>query len=383
MLRIPQLIVSYSLMVSMLACGSEPSAPHESPESLGTHDVGYLTFNAIDPAREDRTLVIDVWYPADAEAAQAASNATYPLSSIFGMESEVALKDVAAHSATDQPLLIFSHGYGGINRQSVELMEALASHGFIVASPEHTGNAQSSFTDSFDVAASNRVPDLSFVIDTMLERSTLPDDLFYNRIDANKVAALGHSFGGMTVIGSAAGWAGASADNRVKAIVPMSAVIDREIQEDERESDNGGFTPEQLASITIPTMLVGGTEDVSVPIENNVIAYEGLTHTPKLYMVDITGANHTHFTNVCAIGDFLIETGFSEENWANMGAADLVDPYNATCSEDAFPMTVFNRLLNLYVVSFFKLELMGDESYEKYLTLDFAANEEFIEFSSK
>ena len=258
------------LLLGLFACSAANTLPEYTPDAPGEHPVGYLTFDAVDSDRADRTLVVDVWYPADAGSAVGATAATYPLSAIFGMESEVALKEVAVNQAV-LPLLIFSHGYGGINRQSIALMEALASHGFIVAAPEHTGNAQDSFTDTFDVAASNRVPDLSFVIDTMLNRNADSQDLFYNRIDPELIGAVGHSFGGMTVIGSAAGWAGAPADPRVKAIAPMSAVIDREIQEDERESENGGFSEEQLGSITVPTMLVGGTADVSVPIENNEI----------------------------------------------------------------------------------------------------------------
>ena len=102
-----------------------------------------------------------------------------------------------------------------------------------------------------------------------------------------------------------------------------------------------------------------------------------------MYKVDITGANHTRFTNVCDIGDFLIETGFTQDNWENMGAADLIEPYEATCSETAFPMEEFNRLLNLYVVSFFKLELVGDTAYRQYLTSDFAQNEPAIGFEVK
>lgn len=367
---------------TLSACSNTLALPEHTPDALGEMKVGYLTFDAVDSNREDRSLVIDVWYPADAESAQAASAATYPLSAIFGMESEVALEEVAVHLAA-LPLLVFSHGYGGINRQSVALMEALASHGFIVAAPEHTGNAQDSFTDTFDVAASNRVPDLSFVIDTMLSRNADSEDIFNNRIDSDLIGALGHSFGGMTVIGSAAGWAGAEADTRVKAIVPMSAVIDREIQEDERESENGGFSPEQLASIRVPTMLVGGTQDISVPIENNAIAFSQITQAPRLYKVDISGANHTHFTNVCDIGDFLIETGFAKENWENMGAADLIAPYEATCSEDAFPMVEFNRLLNTFVVSFFKRELIGDEAYAAYLAAEFASGEPAIDLTIK
>ena len=373
------------LMVTLLffGMGCAENAPHAPPQTLGEHAVGYITFSATDSQREDRTLVIDVWYPADSQAAASADLATYPLSAIFGMESEVALDAVAVDATQKLPLLVFSHGYGGINRQSLALMEALPSHGFIVAAPEHTGNAQNSLTDSFDVAAGNRVPDLSFVIDTMLSRNLDSEDMFFGRIDENLVGALGHSFGGMTTLGSACGWAQAPADTRVKAIAPMSAVIDGERQEAERNSPYAGFSSEQLGSITVPTMLVGGTEDISVPIENNAIAFEQITQAPILYKVDITGANHTHFTNVCDIGDFLIETGFPKENWANMGAEDLIEPYERTCSETSFPMSEFNRLLNLYVVSFFKLHLLEEAAYEDYLSGDFADTETAIGFELK
>ena len=378
--------VSYPLLatiVVLIGFGCSESVPHEPPTALGSHKVGYLTFDATDASREDRNLVIDVWYPADAQAAVSAKPATYPLSAIFGMESEVALEDVGVESSKSLPLLVFSHGYGGINRQSIALMEALASHGFIVAAPEHTGNAQNSLTDSFDVAASNRVPDLSFVIDTMLARHQDSEDIFFGRIDEEFIGALGHSFGGMTTLGSACGWANAPADMRVKAIAPMSAVIDGDLQQAQRDSPYAGFSAEQLGSITVPTMLVGGTEDISVPIENNNIAFGQIIQAPILYKVDIAGANHTHFTNVCDIGDFLIETGFPKENWENMGAADLIEPYERTCSENSFPMGEFNRLLNLYVVSFFKAQLMGESVYEDYLTPDYAASEPAINFEAK
>ena len=217
----------------------------------------------------------------------------------------------------------------------------------------------------------------------MLQRHQDADDIFFGRIDETSIGALGHSFGGMTTLGSACGWANALADTRVKAIAPMSAVIDGSLQQDDRDSPYAGFSAEQLGSITVPTMLVGGTEDISVPIENNDIAFEQINQAPVLYKVDIAGANHTHFTNVCDIGDFLIETGFPKENWANMGAADLIVPYERTCSDTSFPMTEFNRLLNLYVVSFFKAHLLGESGYEDYLTGDYAESEPAISFSRK
>jgi predicted dienelactone hydrolase len=261
-------------------------------------------------------------------------------------------------------------------------MEILASHGFVVASPEHTGNSQSGSDDSFDEAAANRVPDVSFVIDAMLARSADSGDAFFDAIEDEGIGVLGHSFGGMTAIGTAAGWAGTGLDPRVDAILPVSAVIDAELQSDERTSPNAGFTREQLERITVPTMLMGGTEDVNVFLENNEIAFDQITNAPVVYRVDIIGANHTHFANVCEIGDFLIETGIGPDQWP-IFAEDLIEPYEATCSPDVFPIEEANRLQNLYSVAFFRRHILGVDEYDAYLTTRFADTEPAINFQRK
>ncbi len=380
-MRITSLMV---LMMASLACGEQAAEQAVTPpDSFGDFGVGHTSFTATDTARDERSLLVDVWYPVDTKADADTPKVTYALSALFGLESEVAVSEAVASEHQGQTLLVFSHGYGGIHLQSIGLMEALASHGFIVASVEHTGNAQASNTDSFDVAASNRVPDVSFLIDTMLARSADSEDLFYDRIDDERVGVLGHSFGGMTAIGSAAGWAGAPADSRVAAIVPMSAVIQPDLQSTLRESPNAGFTPEQLATIEVPVMLIGGTKDDDVLISNNEVGFEQMTAAPVVYKVDIDGATHTHFTNVCTIGELLIGLGITEDMWPNIGAADLTEPYENTCSDEAFPIEEVNRLLNIYVVSFFKQYLHGEQGYGTYLTTDYASEEPAIELSMR
>ena len=61
----------------------------------------------------------------------------------------------------------------------------------------------------------------------------------------------------------------------------------------------------------------------------------------------------------------------------------MIDPYEATCAPDAFPFEEASRLLNLYVVSFFKRHLQAEAAYDAYLSLDYAATEPAIDLAVK
>lgn len=362
----------------------EESLPDvDPPDELGAFEVGHTSFAAVDADRGDRSIPVDVWYPVDPGTAGAAQQTSLPLAAGIGLDSEVAVEDPPVSDRTDQPLVIFSHGYEGINKQSIDLMEILASHGFVVAAPEHVGNSQSAPGDPFDVAAANRVPDVSFLIDAMTAKSRNDADPFSGRLDEGGVSVVGHSFGAMTAIGTAAGWAGAEPDPRVVAIVAISAVIDGELQQSDRSGPNAGFTSTQLQSVEIPVMLMGGTEDTSVPIANNNLAFEQLTDAPAVYKVSIVGAGHNHFAAVCSFGELLVDLGLAEDQWAGVGAADLVEPYRSTCGPDAFPIDTAVRLENLYTVAFLHRHQVGDERYGPYLTDEAAARKTDVEWESR
>lgn len=149
--RSPFTFPALALGVGVCLVGCSDTSPEEAatqeqvdaPYQLGEYAVGHDEFTVVDSARGNRAIPVDVWYPVAPTDASGART-KYSLSGAIGLESKVAFEAPPALQASALPLLVFSHGYGGINTQSTSLMETLASHGFVVASPEHTGNAQGS-----------------------------------------------------------------------------------------------------------------------------------------------------------------------------------------------------------------------------------------------
>ena len=166
-------------------------------------------------------------------------------------------------------------------------------------------------------------------------------------------------------------------------MLPISAVIDAELQADDRPHDSAGFTAVALATIAQPVLLLGGTEDISVPIDNNALAFDWLTGAESVVRADITGANHTHFANVCDIGCLLIEMGITIDLWPALGAGDLVEPYADTCAEDAFSITEAIRLQKQLAVSFFRLHLLDEVDYGWWLSEESAAQEQALRLWTK
>jgi predicted dienelactone hydrolase len=130
------------------------------PAPTGTSPVGTRWLVLVDSSRNDstpgsyRTLLVRLWYPADSVTGRPVSLWSLPVarqlatvSRLPGFAFRYAAR-VPTHSYADVPLsraaprfpvVLFSHGTGarGFESQNTILMEALASHGYIVASTAH------------------------------------------------------------------------------------------------------------------------------------------------------------------------------------------------------------------------------------------------------
>jgi predicted dienelactone hydrolase len=142
------------------------------PVVRGPFAVGVRTTDLVDPERE-RPLAVETWYPADAAHAGADlatdTKDRYRLIPGLPHTTQDAVRD--ARPATGRfPLVAFSHGFGSHRRQSTFLCTHLASHGYVVAAVDHTGNTT---IDMFEMTMAVRrgavLPDALSTLQTFID----------------------------------------------------------------------------------------------------------------------------------------------------------------------------------------------------------------------
>lgn len=341
---------------------------YADPDGPGPYAVGHTLFVVEDPARGDRALRTELWYPVDPE--DASGTPTFYDFQFFGrgILSDVAWEDARPARRYFFPLVVFSHGSGGVSWQSIFLMERLASHGFVVAAPNHTGNTANDeiggTSDTFENNARNRPLDVSFLITHLLERSRRPVDPLFLKIDSTQIGVAGHSFGGFTALAMASGYEDAEAgtdvppDPRVRAIAPIAPA-------------SRILSDAELASIGVPVFLLSGTFDTITPIDDDTTRPWDLVPGRPLYRADVEGATHLHFANICDIGAELLDFGATVEQIER-----LIPGYTATCQPPAFPIEEAKRIQSFYLTAFFRRHLHADPRFEPFLTGEHAeANE--------
>ena len=156
----------------------------------GKYAVGYRSDTmayTVDGDNEQRSLRVALWYPSNDS-----SGTDIKYQDIFAAPN--VWKD-ADTVAGPHPVMIYSHGHQGYAEASGRLMAHFASHGWMVAAPDHTDNTTWDGPQRSTEIYYQRPLDISATLDYL---GNLPasDPLSGNKTD--EVIALGHSFGGYT-----------------------------------------------------------------------------------------------------------------------------------------------------------------------------------------
>lgn len=312
--------------------------------NFGPYPVGVTTLPLTDPSRMNvagdapRPVLTEVYYPSTAQAI-----AGVPRDVVTVLDLPIvatpAYRDVAI-AAGQFPLVLFSHGNSGIRFQSFFFAAHLASHGYVVASPDHHGNT---FVDLIDGivdsgVATNRPLDMSFLIDQFLAFNTQEGNRFEGSILPDAIGASGHSFGGFTVFMLA----GPGGDPRIKAILPQAPAA--------------VFTDDFLQAITIPVLIIGGSIDETTEFEpNQQRPYDLLPSGARIVgLAEVAGGGHFTFSDFCEV---------------DRGLLAFLGGFDEACEPRHLPWRHAHELVNYLSLNFFDAVLRNDDAARARLLL--------------
>ncbi len=356
------------LLAPLPSYTSSKTGKAPEPLAAGPFPVGVTTTVFVDTSRTDgftkqpRTLVTEIWYPATEDARRMPKNKysdfipggvtpeidelikkTYKMSAaeIDKIYWNEAHRNAAVRKGRF-PLVVFSHGNGGSRNQNTFWCDYLASHGYIIVSADHTGNARWTIIDGKPIvfqasernnSAKDRPRDVSFLLDQMVLWDKGADKRFAGRIDSDHAAVTGMSFGSYT-----AHWA-ADQEPRFKAVIAMSGA------------------PPSHTNLTVPSLRLLGTEDRTIGVAGNAAIRDNhAKHTGPSFLLELKNGGHFSFTDMFKInkhfGDGVGEGKRRETN----------EPFEFTSMEETY------KIINSYSVAFLGYYLKGEKEYMSFLS---------------
>jgi predicted dienelactone hydrolase len=357
-----------ALLVLSLLCGCSSERQLADYRSPGSRQVGFRTFTYVDqtratPANKEyagaptRTLTVEVWYPASAPEG---TSRDAPLDASGG----------------PFPLILHSHGFMDSRLGEGYLAEHLASHGFVVASPDYPlskGGAPGGAT-VHDVP--DQPLDVRFVIDRVLAEPALAGAL-----DGTRIAVSGLSLGGLTSL--LATFHPTLRDPRLRAVLAMAAPA-------------CFLTAPFYQTTATPLLLVHGDADVLVPLEpNGLRAFERASGPREL--VVLKRGTHTAFAGYAslfdpmehydAIGCTAIAGSIGNTSFERLGteaqgisADPSMCPPPCQSPAQGVPLSAerHQELVKALALSFFDRELRGMRDADRFLTAAIASQAEEV-----
>ena len=194
-------------------------------------------------------------------------------------QREIPLKVYLPEVADSSPVVLFSHGLGGMRDGCAYLGKHWSARGYVVVFLQHPGSDDSVWKDAplpkrmaaMQQAASPqnfllRVRDVPAVLDQLEKWNKDSQHVVAGRLDIQRVGMSGHSFGAVTtqaVSGQSYSPLGPKfTDARIKAAIALSP-----------SSPRSGDPKRAFGRVTIPWLLMTGTKDTS-PIGGQTISRE-------------------------------------------------------------------------------------------------------------
>ena len=309
---------------------------YRSPEVTGTHKVATARYTYSDPSRietytdtgEHRKVNVKFWYPENGTG--------------------------------KYPLVVFSHGFCGIQNSNESTFSELASHGYIVCSIDHPYQSFYTVDDSGKVTivdsgymkeyaslrddlAENlklfqkwmdiRVKDISFTIDTILSKT----GGIYDMVDHSAIGVFGHSLGGAAAMGVP------RLRKDIRAVINLDAPMFCEFT----GIENGQFTlnrnpyPAPLLNIYSQYLFDNGIEKNDPEyFENRIVS----ATAPASYEVYFRSSQHMSLTDLVLFSPLLADL-------LNSGRKATADKY--ACIDT----------MNQMILSFFDCYLKGQGEF--------------------
>lgn len=241
----------------------------------------------------DRALDLVAWYPASlkaGEAEKASYSFTTPRTPQIAPESLPATMMAEGRAARDAtpdrsggpyPLIVFSHGFRNFAAGFAQTMENLASKGYVVIAIEHR-DAEPSATQPMALVFGNtvvtRAADQRFMIAELAARATASDNPLAGLYDPDRIGLMGYSMGGFgALITMGAGFdaqgplypqvPGNLLTNEVAGTEALRAGVPAGVKAMVGFAPWGAgdalrvWSPEGLAAVTVPSLLISGDQD--------------------------------------------------------------------------------------------------------------------------
>lgn len=392
-MRAPILIV-----VAVLAAGAAlaqtnrvdvvtPSAPELAP--YGAHAIGVRTIQVTDKnrpdilntkegaptARYDRTLTVEVWYPAALAAGQQPGGDYRTITRDPAIATTLhgkAVRDAAPlPTGGPFPLVIVSHGYPGNRFLMSHLTENLASKGFVVASIDHK---DSTYDDqkAFGSTLYNRPFDQLFVLREMDRLGMRGSSSFLaGMVDASRTGIVGYSMGGYGVV-NVIGGGYSKASETLTGGPPNRLLAERGAANPEYQKSSdarikaviaiapwgmqtGFWDGEGLKGIKTPVLFVAGSVDDVAGYEKGTKAIYDAAVNADRYLLTFINANHNAGAPIPAPAE------------AYVTPADGRPAPFSHYADGVWDTVRMNNILDHFATAFFALHLKGEADKQVYL----------------